>query len=83
VATLTTKIQKLNYYDHSHRGMSAVTCLSDMVAILSCSIIVTYKLLKTAHYKDIPVQQCKEDLLGFALREHGPGQPNACANGIP
>lgn len=62
--------------------MSAVTCLSDMVAILSSSIIITYKLLKIAHYKDIPVQQHKEDLFGFALREHEPGQPDACVAGI-
>jgi hypothetical protein len=36
--------------------MSTVTCLSDMVAILSCLIIITYKLLKIAHYTGATVQ---------------------------
>jgi hypothetical protein len=45
---------------HSYTGVSAVTCLSDMVAILSCSIMITCKLLKIAHYKYIPMQETRK-----------------------
>jgi len=53
--------------------MSAVTCLSDMVAILSCSIMITYKLLKIAHYKYIPVQETRKTWRGLRCGNMDPG----------